>query len=522
MQRSIHAGGGSSSTRLLQPLPSYNAAHPFPFPQHFLVRPSSTKHTASGTITTPGPMVPLIAVDQLPEWIDIAGVPRELTVEQTMGLKNLGNAHPETVDGHKPYYDMCLHQGLQLVTSSDFTPAALDLKHRSGAEARDGKNGSASVDAFDTDLLGSVSSSKRSQKKHGEVINERRGSHMSYIEDSTSSALNSSSDTASYSSSTETAPSNTCGMKTSTMTKKGKEKAAKVSKTETANNTSKLGINKPVAIALNPRLPTPPPPTVPINPYPLLRHVRGEPAPPAHHPASRLLSAISSVPPGYQLYSPAHPQQTATANLQHKSQSARHQRVVVHCRHWCHHGSCKYGPDCRYEHSMPRTHEGLREVGLADLPNWYKAALEMARDMQQKLKNNSRRAANKVQVQGKGASSAVDVMTTAAMVMGEGGGNTSSGPSRRKVSSSSVAVANDVSSPSTVAHTTNSEKKKTVFVEERLGRLASVASGDEGDGSSSSSAGHGDRELEVHQKPVTKKQDMAEDITAPVEKLVDI
>lgn len=512
LQRSVHAGGSSScSPRLLRP-PPYHAAHPLP--RHFLVRPATTKHTASGTITMPGPMVPLVAVDQLPEWIDLAGVPRELTVEQTMGLQNLGSVAPEVVE--QQYYEVRLHQDVRFDTSSASTPSATPTpKRRSGGETRDGsKNSSAKtasslfVDSLDTDLLGNINNSKHTQKKHGDVVtvvdraSERRGSHMSYIDDSTSSAMNSSSDTASYSSScTETPPSNTRGKKTTTANK-GKEK---VSKTETASSNSKPGRGSTATIALNPRLPTPPPPTVPINPYPLLRHVRhvrGEPAPPAHHPASRLLSAI------------------------------------VHCRHWCHHGSCKYGPDCRYEHDMPRTHEGLREVGLADLPNWYKAALEMAHDMQQKQKNNNnsrRNTNNKVHEKRAASLAAAEDLMMTAMVMGESGsgsggvgvgvgGNASGGGgggSRRKVSSSSVVVANDVASPSTVAHATNSEK--IIIREERLGRLASVESGDESDEShSGGSAEHEGREMEVQQAPANKKQVLVEDITTPVEKLVDI
>ncbi|KAI8958555.1 hypothetical protein F5Y11DRAFT_362482 [Daldinia sp. FL1419] len=67
-------------------------------PQYFIVRPGTTKVTASGVVTVPGPLVPLIAVDQLPEWFNLVDVPRELTVEQTVGLRNLGTVSksPET------------------------------------------------------------------------------------------------------------------------------------------------------------------------------------------------------------------------------------------------------------------------------------------------------------------------------------------------------------------------------------------------------------------------------------------
>jgi len=36
-------------------------------PQYFLVRPGAIKQAGSSTVAQPGPLVPLIAVDQLPE-----------------------------------------------------------------------------------------------------------------------------------------------------------------------------------------------------------------------------------------------------------------------------------------------------------------------------------------------------------------------------------------------------------------------------------------------------------------------
>ncbi|KAK8042101.1 hypothetical protein PG993_006624 [Apiospora rasikravindrae] len=516
-QRSVLHAEGERSSRMLRP-PPYHA--PGPFPRHFLVRPATTKHTASGTITTPGPMVPLIAVDELPEWIDIASVPRELTVEQTMGLQNLGSVlgAPETA---AEYYEVRLHQDVRFVESPSSHSANKRRESKNNASSLLMDPDTTSLDPHEMDLLGS-SSSKHAPKKQNDLVtavNGTSGRHgaNTNLDDNNSSALNSSSETSYSSSSTEPATSYTRGKKTTT--KKGKEKA---SNTETsASSKGPMGNNattaKPPVIPLNPRLPTPPPTPIPVNPYPLLRHVRGgEPAPPSHHPASRLLSAIAPPAPGY-LYFPAHPQQQTAPNLDNsgvsKPQSSRHQRAIVHCRHWCHHGSCKYGPDCRYEHEMPRTHEKLREVGLADWPNWYKAAIQMAFDMQKKT---SRRTSKGARPQVSSSSSSyVDAMT-AIMMGGEGGGT------RRKESSShhkargSNNSLNDVS-PSTVPHTNNNEK--TVIVEERLGRLANVESG-ESDGSGIS-AEHENPEMEV-QNPVSKKQDVAKNITAPVENLVDI
>ncbi|EMR68307.1 putative zinc finger dna-binding protein [Eutypa lata UCREL1] len=84
-------------------------------PQHFLVRPGTIKHTASGPVTIPGPMVPLLPVDQLPEWMDVLGVPRALAVEQTAGLINLGTvakgggANGGSVGGPE-FYEVHFHQ----------------------------------------------------------------------------------------------------------------------------------------------------------------------------------------------------------------------------------------------------------------------------------------------------------------------------------------------------------------------------------------------------------------------------
>ncbi|KAH9218385.1 hypothetical protein DL95DRAFT_489437 [Leptodontidium sp. 2 PMI_412] len=42
------------------------------------------------------------------------------------------------------------------------------------------------------------------------------------------------------------------------------------------------------------------------------------------------------------------------------------------CRHWCHHGICKWGQQCRYRHIMPMSTSGLQEVGLSDWPLWFR------------------------------------------------------------------------------------------------------------------------------------------------------
>ncbi|KAK1597879.1 uncharacterized protein LY79DRAFT_539378 [Colletotrichum navitas] len=44
------------------------------------------------------------------------------------------------------------------------------------------------------------------------------------------------------------------------------------------------------------------------------------------------------------------------------------------CRHWCQTGQCSWGTECRYTHQMPVTLEGLADVGLTELPGWWRRA----------------------------------------------------------------------------------------------------------------------------------------------------
>ncbi|KAI1330295.1 hypothetical protein F5Y16DRAFT_34229 [Xylariaceae sp. FL0255] len=63
----------SRTAPLVPPKPSPPCSFNF-----YIERPSTITHSATGTITVPGAKVPLIAVDQLPSWIEIVGVPRDL------------------------------------------------------------------------------------------------------------------------------------------------------------------------------------------------------------------------------------------------------------------------------------------------------------------------------------------------------------------------------------------------------------------------------------------------------------
>ncbi|RTE70470.1 hypothetical protein BHE90_015137 [Fusarium euwallaceae] len=67
-----------------------------PGPLFFLVRPGLEQITPNGQVLVhPGTAVPLIPTDMLPEWLEIIGVPRYLSQEQTEDMINLGPFHAE-------------------------------------------------------------------------------------------------------------------------------------------------------------------------------------------------------------------------------------------------------------------------------------------------------------------------------------------------------------------------------------------------------------------------------------------
>jgi hypothetical protein len=72
--------GEEEESRSPPPSPNQTAA----LPLYYVERPGITHHMASGSVTMPGPNVPLIAIDQLPTWVDVLGIPRELSREQVM------------------------------------------------------------------------------------------------------------------------------------------------------------------------------------------------------------------------------------------------------------------------------------------------------------------------------------------------------------------------------------------------------------------------------------------------------
>lgn len=256
-------------------------------PHYFLVRPGVKKQTNSGVVLEPGPIVPLIAVDQLPKWLEIIGLPRELRLEQTVGLSNLGNvARDEDTYEVKIAYT---GHGQHSLPYTAHTPGAT-------AGARGGAERAPSGPEHAAAGGGHTAANNPAQAVHPA---ERILAHVS--------------------------PPPPPGSSSSSSSARPQDLSPGANQTPRPNPNTHLS-------------PPPPPPTKPNK-----------------QPTTPTPSGPS---PGHPTSPPFPPSQF--------------------CRHWCHHGTCKWGLACRYRHAMPTTVGGLASVGLRDFPAWWTAAMGLA------------------------------------------------------------------------------------------------------------------------------------------------
>ncbi|KAI0175580.1 hypothetical protein GGR52DRAFT_589347 [Hypoxylon sp. FL1284] len=382
---SRHSGSASASsipqaqaqTQTQAPItptsPSHSRPGQSPWPQYFLVRPNITRYTASGAVTTPGPIVPLVAVDQLPEGLNLVGIPRELRLEQTIGLTNLG-----TVDRNPEYHQVYTddvddddddddeHQCQQQQCPQHLTEAIEDIRQLM-------PSGLSSA----TTSLASTSSSSPPMSVSGPAP------------------------VYGYTGSLEKRPANVLPPQASSVSPSGTYPVPQLYPQLQPQQSPPChhGVSTPVLIP-TPRLPPPPqqprsqlqshsqpqPPPQP-QPQPQLPKTQGM------HPADRMLR--SWYPPGVPLH-PAlpqpqhHPQPKTTSTSapapnpgssssnNTSSANSNSNKSSKPCRHWCLHGTCRWGGQCRFAHAMPLDAAGLRDVAMAAPATWLRAALSLA------------------------------------------------------------------------------------------------------------------------------------------------
>jgi len=249
-----------------------------PRPLFFLVRTGDMPQTASDSIQEPqGHIVPLVALDELPVWLDIVGAPRELTVEQARSLSNLGT-FPKPDGAYAVRILASTAAGDSIVEEEEVTiPRQAETAH--------------------PPLTGPVTTQSLAGIHPADAMRaywaERSRAISSGLENSIHNQPELKAGTASA------PPPPVLGVARTTGT--------------TVSNTASL------------------PSTI----------TQARPTTTAHAPI---------------LLAPA----TQTAE---------------YCRHWCHHGTCKWGAACRYFHSMPKTMEGLLSVGLHGFPMWWIASM---------------------------------------------------------------------------------------------------------------------------------------------------
>ncbi|KAI1482557.1 hypothetical protein F4774DRAFT_428889 [Daldinia eschscholtzii] len=304
--------GGHSQQRSDSSSPASSGSPPtknqIPLPHYFIVRPGTTKITASGTVTMPGPIVPLIAVDQLPKWLELLGVPRELSVEQTVGLRNLG-----TVPKDLGFYKVYMNGNIQ------GEPAAPKNHHRTQTEQDTSNSRLAPTNVLAVSATPSPATTLTSSPLAEEVL--ARNSQI----DPASESINNNN-------------INYSGVGTA------------------GSNTPLYPILHTPEPTYSPPLPPPPSYHTPIPPS----HYLPSWYPPSRKPTTTSSSSSSTTP--------------RSGTTSHTSGSPS----SLYCKHWCHRGTCRWGAQCRYAHSMPATPAGLRDVGLAHHPAWYTTAVSMA------------------------------------------------------------------------------------------------------------------------------------------------
>ncbi|GAB1310155.1 hypothetical protein MFIFM68171_00365 [Madurella fahalii] len=241
-----------------------------PRPCFFIVRPNVKRQTGQGQVQTiPGPIVPVIAVDELPEWLDIVGVPRELSIEDTIGLCNLGTASKSNVS------------------------YAINISHRAPAA---GMSAGKAVEV----------------RPAAQVDPGPRQAVPSY-----------------------TAPEPHVPAATNTIT----TAAPSLSTSATTHPAERMKSHWSEA--------------------------------PARQRAGGVGGLSKSIHRQHHLAAPGPSSLPAAAQPGPQPAPDQSPPAPEYCRHWCHHGTCKGGLQCRYVHAMPTTAEELVEVGLAEIPAWW-------------------------------------------------------------------------------------------------------------------------------------------------------
>ncbi|KAF3769242.1 hypothetical protein M406DRAFT_350118 [Cryphonectria parasitica EP155] len=286
----------------------------YPCPEYFIVRRGARQDT----------MVPLVAADQLPEWLQLAGVPRELRAEQASGLVSLGILSRED----DSVYEVCLR--------TDMIRAILN-----GTEIEPETPGFSATEK----------GTEEDHRKKGKREEEEAG--LQYFaaaprKDTVTMTTSTAERMAQSDKPQERSSPRTAGMRAAVATAEAMVRCNSNEVTVSAASRERIRAEKPDK------------PHHHHQHHHYQQHENRQKAPGLAFSDPRLIMT------------PRH----NTIDTQHRGTKEHNKPVMgnmntTYCRHWCHHGTCKWGRGCRYQHRMPTSWEGLREIGLKDFPTWY-------------------------------------------------------------------------------------------------------------------------------------------------------
>ncbi|KAK4463127.1 hypothetical protein QBC42DRAFT_325156 [Cladorrhinum samala] len=319
----------------------------------------------------PDKIVPLIAVDELPEQINIIGAPRELKPKETKGLYNLGEFFNKSKE---PYAVEIMDEYPQnnapnqtggntnIVTEKKIEDAV--GTHRQGQETvNPGPSSFAQSDthpsltankspvttAYPTQHEGQTKMALSDESQPGNLPasdqQQTNNSGQNCHSIDALPAVTTMSDSSSSSNADDiTQPHNIVSPST----------LAPLSPVFTEHMASpSLSSSSP-----SNSTPTTSSPPKPTTPRPALTGLAASQH--ATNKASTSTSTSTSTSPIHHLPSSPPPLKSPTPSPS-----------SIYCRHYVHHGTCKFGRACRFKHTVPIQASTLSALGLSEIPRWY-------------------------------------------------------------------------------------------------------------------------------------------------------
>ncbi|KAF9876466.1 hypothetical protein CkaCkLH20_05874 [Colletotrichum karsti] len=290
-----------------------------PRPEHFVVRKGPEGNT----------IVPLIPIDMLPDYVELVGVPRVLTIKETTSMKNLG----EYIKQPGQYR---LHFVASPLEKAYDTPSndGKEVLGKAADEDSSFQREKPALEILPDNLTGTSGSGSGSAKKTVRPETKTRSKAAPVqapppaVPTPPRRVLDWADDTESVSTDDFSGAENSSGSSRNNGKRRDNRQDKTMSEMEKSTAETADRMLKVAAAAS----------------------------------AHRLAPTRSASAP-----------MTSSSSGKKKTSKPKFSRPAGSlCRHWCQTGQCSFGTDCRYTHQMPVTLEDLADVGLMELPVWWR------------------------------------------------------------------------------------------------------------------------------------------------------